>query len=542
MVRTHVSAVFGACVLASGVLLAGSGGIAAAAPDSTGSSSTATSGDSTSSSSTDSGTATTASTANTSTVAPGPRRRGPIASILKTLHDLSTVRGPGQKRSPQPAAGPTSAAPGVVTASGTSAVRQGDPSASTTSTAAAAASTAASDSSSPSSSSTAKLTTPAADSSTPAAADSAPAAATVAADTVAPDETSSTPASAATTPAEAAVTVAATTTKPDEGSSPTSATAAKQGEGSSTPTEGASSSNTATTFAAATDPANDPATQSSTTTSAATTASTTRNATATFDPMATPLTDAVQSFVNAVAQLPSVLQPIAPGLVEPLMQLMAQIPKLLAPVLNLMADVEVIVRSVVHALVPNWGVSGAIPEMSMQAKGLMATWTTAIATVAPAVMPAAGELPRTFITPLSGPAAALTPQLLSAPFGIAVAPPQATAPASTASPLANLPGQIAQALREALRTVSLAELALAALPGLAGLLVFFATGVRIGHRQAKFGFAMEMTGIMRFAPAGPLGVVRTGSFIAVSPKKAAAVAVEAQPKARRGRRHLELVA
>ncbi|HNA50226.1 MAG TPA: hypothetical protein PK594_05200, partial [Mycobacterium sp.] len=369
-----------------------------------------------------------------------------------------------------------------------------------------------------------------------------PAAATVAADTAAPDETSSTPAGAATTPAEAAVTVAATTTKPDEGSSPTSATAAKQGEGSSTPTEGASSSNTATTFAAATDPANDPATQSSTTTSAATTASTTRNATATFDPMATPLTDAVQSFVNAVAQLPSVLQPIAPGLVEPLMQLMAQIPKLLAPVLNLMADVEVIVRSVVHALVPNWGVSGAIPEMSMQAKGLMATWTTAIATVAPAVMPAAGELPRTFITPLSGPAAALTPQLLSAPFGIAVAPPQATAPASTASPLANLPGQIAQALREALRTVSLAELALAALPGLAGLLVFFATGVRIGHRQAKFGFAMEMTGIMRFAPAGPLGVVRTGSFIAVSPKKAAAVAVEAQPKARRGRRHLELVA
>ncbi|HRD13936.1 MAG TPA: hypothetical protein PLI79_18965, partial [Mycobacterium sp.] len=93
VVRTHVSAVFGACVLASGVLLAGSGGIAAAAPDSTGSNSTGTSGDSTSSSSTDSGTATTVSTANTGTVAPGPRRHGggPIAGILKTLHDLSAV-------------------------------------------------------------------------------------------------------------------------------------------------------------------------------------------------------------------------------------------------------------------------------------------------------------------------------------------------------------------------------------------------------------------------------------------------------------------
>lgn len=247
----------------------------------------------------------------------------------------------------------------------------------------------------------------------------------------------------------------------------------------------------------------------------------------------------MQSFVDAVAQLPSLIEPIAPGLVQPLTQLMAALPKLLAPALTFMANVETIVRTIVHALVPDWtnGRPSAV-AMSSAAKSTMATWTTAIAMVAPTVMPAAGPLP---ISPqLPGSVPALTPQMLSAPFGIEVSPPQATIPASSGNPLANLPHQIAQALREALRTVSLAELALAALPGLAGLLVFFATGVKMGHRQAKFGFAMEMTGIMRFAPTGPLGIVRTGSFVAVSAKKAAAV--PAETKARRGRRHLELVA
>lgn len=391
----------------------------------------------------------------------------------------------------------------------------GTPSASTTSTDSSAASTAASDSSASSSSSsesftTTSATTPAADSSTPPAGDTTPAAATVAAETTSPSETSSTPATAATTPADAA-TVAATTTKPGQDSSSTT----RPG--------------TATSFAATTDPAGTVSTKSAAT----------QNSAATFDPTATPATDAVKSFVDAVAQLPSLLQPIAPGLVEPLTQLMAVLPKLLAPALTFMARVETIVRTIVHALAPDWtgGQQPGTVEMRTEAKSTLATWTTAIAMVAPAVMapavmPAAGQLP--------GSVPALTPQMLSAPFGLEVSPPQATIPASSGNPLANLPHQIAQALRDALRTLSLAELALAALPGLAGLLVFFATGVKMGHRQAKFGFAMEMTGIMRFAPTGPLGIVRTGSFVAVSAKKTAAV--PAQPKARRGRRHLELVA
>lgn len=91
-------------------------------------------------------------------------------------------------------------------------------------------------------------------------------------------------------------------------------------------------------------------------------------------------------------------------------------------------------------------------------------------------------------------------------------------------------------VRAALREVTLQELALAALPGLVGMLFFFTTGIGIGHRQAKFGFALESTGALRFAMRGPLGVVRPGGFIAMparahkprraAPRRSTVVAVD----------------
>lgn len=75
--------------------------------------------------------------------------------------------------------------------------------------------------------------------------------------------------------------------------------------------------------------------------------------------------------------------------------------------------------------------------------------------------------------------------------------------------------RIAHTIVEALREVSLKDLALAALPGIAGLLFFFATGVGMGHRQARFGFAIEPTGTLRFLTPGVLGVVRSGHSVAV---------------------------
>lgn len=62
---------------------------------------------------------------------------------------------------------------------------------------------------------------------------------------------------------------------------------------------------------------------------------------------------------------------------------------------------------------------------------------------------------------------------------------------------------------------SLTALAAIAVPGLGGLLIVCAAGIRVGYRQAKAGLALRASGIARFAGPGPMGVVRSGSLIAL---------------------------
>jgi hypothetical protein len=52
-------------------------------------------------------------------------------------------------------------------------------------------------------------------------------------------------------------------------------------------------------------------------------------------------------------------------------------------------------------------------------------------------------------------------------------------------------------------------------PGIGGLLIVCAAGIRVGYRQAKAGLALRASGIARFAGPGPMGVVRSGSLIAL---------------------------
>ena len=101
-------------------------------------------------------------------------------------------------------------------------------------------------------------------------------------------------------------------------------------------------------------------------------------------------------------------------------------------------------------------------------------------------------------------------------------PPPGASPAAGAeqSWLGRAASQIVDEVRAALREVTLKELALAALPGLVGILFCLVTGIGPGHRQARFGFVMETTGALRFAVRGPLGVVRPGGFIAVPARTA----------------------
>jgi hypothetical protein len=121
-----------------------------------------------------------------------------------------------------------------------------------------------------------------------------------------------------------------------------------------------------------------------------------------------------------------------------------------------------------------------------------------------------------FSAPL--PDAFLTPELAAAVDSANVATPPviSTIPMPSTKWLTDLPSQV----RTALQNASTLDLFMGALPGLMGLISFFAAGIGLGRRQAKFGFAMENTGIMRFAAKGPLGVVRPGGFIAIHGKAA----------------------
>ena len=80
-----------------------------------------------------------------------------------------------------------------------------------------------------------------------------------------------------------------------------------------------------------------------------------------------------------------------------------------------------------------------------------------------------------------------------------------------------VPALLKGAAAALLISVSLWALFTAALPGLGGLAAIGATGVRIGYRQAKAGLALHSTELARFAPAGPIGIVRSDSLIVMRP-------------------------
>jgi hypothetical protein len=92
-----------------------------------------------------------------------------------------------------------------------------------------------------------------------------------------------------------------------------------------------------------------------------------------------------------------------------------------------------------------------------------------------------------------------------------------TAPIATAAPTGVLPA-LEHAVAALLVPLSLSTLAALALPGVGGLLIVCAAGIRIGYRQAKAGLMLRASGIARFAGSGPVGVVRTGSLIALRPR------------------------
>jgi hypothetical protein len=103
---------------------------------------------------------------------------------------------------------------------------------------------------------------------------------------------------------------------------------------------------------------------------------------------------------------------------------------------------------------------------------------------------------------------------LNADLSLSETAPLAVGSASRTDALAFLENTV----KAMLAPVSLSALAAFALPGVGGLLIICAAGMRLGYRQAKAALTVRTTGLARFVRQGPLGVVRSGSLVSLHPR------------------------
>jgi hypothetical protein len=148
------------------------------------------------------------------------------------------------------------------------------------------------------------------------------------------------------------------------------------------------------------------------------------------------------------------------------------------------------------------------PAGPMDLPGLLLSHTPAIALGGGVVAPAPASPVLSPVTPVS---VERTAPITTAPLGV-------SGLTASGAPESFLD----RAVSTLLVPISIATLAAVALPGVGGLLVICALGIRIGYRQAKAGWAIRVAGIARFAGSGPIGVVRSGSMIALHTKRPAA--------------------
>jgi hypothetical protein len=267
-----------------------------------------------------------------------------------------------------------------------------------------------------------------------------------------------------------------------------------------------------------------------------------------------PVTDAVAPATNAVTPVPDVVAPVpdvvapVPDVVAPVPDVVAPVPGVVAPVPDVAGLLQNVVRSVLSPVAQGSDVIAAIQQMLTSVAGVVVPLTQL-----PSDLSALLGVPG--VEPSGRHSAAAYAPMLAAPLGpshLPLGPPLAGIPglplagnaigaaslggiatttrlgaessAPEKAPLApngatsrNKQSFFQKAVRDVLIPASLSALAAMALPGVGGLLVLTAAGVRVGYRQAKAGFAMRATGVARFAGPGPLGVVRTGSSVVVRP-------------------------
>ena len=236
----------------------------------------------------------------------------------------------------------------------------------------------------------------------------------------------------------------------------------------------------------------------------------------------TPLSKVVGPITNAVTTVASSVESV-PAMV-------LSLPTSATPVADVITTVQNVLTSVTDAVIPLTqlpsdlaSLLGVTPINQPVVLGSSVLATGPIAAVVPAPaspLPQAVPIPGTWDVPLAtsvaapvalgGIATAGLSQEVST-SGMAPPAPSSVSPPDVLSILKHTVGAL-------LVPASLSALAAVALPGVGGLLIICAAGMRVGYRQAKAGWALQITGIARYAGPGPLGVVRSGSLIALRPR------------------------
>jgi hypothetical protein len=230
-----------------------------------------------------------------------------------------------------------------------------------------------------------------------------------------------------------------------------------------------------------------------------------------------PMTNAVATVAGTVASVPAVAMslptsatPVA-DVITTVQNVLTSVSDAVVPLAQLPSDLASLlgVTAIDTAVITTGGgLSGAGPVAGADAPVIAAPWPQALPIPGIWGVPLAGNVAAP--AALGGIAAAGLSQEVST-SGVAPLAPAGVIPSDVLSILEHTVGAL-------LVPASLSALAAVALPGVGGLLIICAAAMRVGYRQAKAGWAVQITGIARFAGPGPLGVVRSGSLIALRPR------------------------
>ena len=252
------------------------------------------------------------------------------------------------------------------------------------------------------------------------------------------------------------------------------------------------------------------------------------------DPIAPPVSKVVQPVTNAVARVAGAVLAV-PAVVVSLPTSTTPIADVITMIQNMLISVNDAVAflaqvpSDLYSLLVVAGMDATAVNAVGSTSGAGLSGAAGAALVAPIAPLPPQALPMSPIghMPLLGDV--IAPATLG---GIATAGLSADLSLSGTTPLAAEGARPMDALsllehtvRAVLAPASLSALAAFALPGVGGLLIICAAGMRVGYRQAKAALAVRTTGISRFARQGPLGVVCSGSLVALHPRHPRALRV-----------------